>query len=141
MELLAGVAMATIGAMLAIFRWPELCQVWRLHRRIKFYIFLSLIAIVVDLAIGIGGIVYVLDQRYKATLIMVTWTMRHVHIALDTLVLYSALSITTKVAVEVGRNLRPSARGTLPKPTDAAFANRRGGLGLRAPISVAPDAV
>ena len=113
---------------------------WHLHRRIKFYIFLSLIAIVVDLAIGIGGVVYVLDSRYKATLIVVTWTMRHVHIALDTLVLYSALSITTKVAVEVGRNFRPSGRATLPKPTDAAFAHRRA-LGLRAPSSVAPEAV
>lgn len=100
-----------------------------------------MIATVVDLAIGIGGLVYVLDARYKARLIMVTWTMRHVHIALDTLVLYSALSINNKVAVEVGRNFRPSGRGTLPKPTDTtAFAHRRG-LGLRAPSSIAPEAV
>ena len=29
MELLAGVTMAIIGALLVIFRWPELCQVGR----------------------------------------------------------------------------------------------------------------
>lgn len=51
-------------------------QVWQLHRRIKCYIVLSVIATVVDLAIGIGGVVYVVYEKYKPALIVATWTMR-----------------------------------------------------------------
>lgn len=51
-------------------------QVWRLHRRIKCYIILSVVATVVDLAIGVGGVVYVLYEQYKPGLIVATWTMR-----------------------------------------------------------------
>lgn len=78
-------------------------QVWKLHGRIKFYIVLTIIAVMVDLSIGIGGIVYVLHYHLKPPLIAATWTARHVHIALDTLVLYSALSDTVRVGVDNGQ--------------------------------------
>lgn len=57
----------------------------------------------VDLSIGVGGVVYVLHERLKPPLIAATWTARHVHIALDTLVLYSALSDTVRVGVDNGQ--------------------------------------
>lgn len=60
------------------------------HRRIKFYFGLTMIAIFVDLAIGVGGVLYLVGGK-DPMYIAVTWTMRHIHIALDTLVLYSAL--------------------------------------------------
>lgn len=50
-------------------------KVWQLHRRIKCYIVLSVVATVVDLAIGIGGVVYVVYEP-ATTLIVATWTMR-----------------------------------------------------------------
>eukprot|EP00752_Nemacystus_decipiens_P002513 g2360.t1 len=109
-ELLAGVAMLTIGTMLVLFRWTELCQVWQFHRRIKCYIALSVIATVVDLAIGVGGVIYVLHRQYVPTLIVATWTMRHVHIGLDTLVLYSALGVTSRP----DHNVRPNDGGEAP---------------------------
>lgn len=49
-----------------------------------------MIAIFVDLAIGVGGVLYLVGGK-DPMYIAVTWTMRHIHIALDTLVLYSAL--------------------------------------------------
>ncbi|CAM9926306.1 unnamed protein product, partial [Scytosiphon promiscuus] len=67
-------------------------QVWRVHRRIKYYMGLTLIAITVDLGVGVGGILFVLTDYPLYTI--VTWAARHVHIALDTLVLYSALGVT-----------------------------------------------
>ncbi|CAM9897288.1 unnamed protein product [Scytosiphon promiscuus] len=93
MELISGFAMIVIGSLLVTLRWPELCQVWRLHRRIKCYIALSMIATLVDLAIGVGGVVYLVTSW--EILIVLSWTMRHIHIALDTIVLYSALGVTT----------------------------------------------
>lgn len=68
----------------------ETAQVLSVHRRIKFYFGLTMIAIFVDLAIGVGGVLYLVGGK-DPMYIAVTWTMRHIHIALDTLVLYSAL--------------------------------------------------
>lgn len=90
LELIAGVLMTAIVALLVIFRLPELKQVLSVHRRIKFYFGLTMIAIFVDLAIGVGGVLYLVGGK-DPMYIAVTWTMRHIHIALDTLVLYSAL--------------------------------------------------
>lgn len=70
-------------------------QVWQLHNRIKFYFALTVIAIMVDLTIGIGGLIYITNERFSSIAITTSWAMRHVHIALDTLVLYSALGVTS----------------------------------------------
>eukprot|EP00903_Cladosiphon_okamuranus_P021828 g20071.t2 len=131
MELLAGVAMFVIGMLLVLFRWTELCQVWQLNRRIKCYILLSVIATVVDLAIGIGGLVYVVYREYAPTLIVATWTMRHIHIGLDTLVLYSALGVTSKpdhnnLSFEQGSLAR--AKGA---ESDCEYQNKSGLHALR----------
>lgn len=49
---------------------------WQLHRRIKCYITLSVVATAVDLAIGVGGVVFLLYEDTKPYLIVATWTMR-----------------------------------------------------------------
>lgn len=49
-------------------------QVWRVHRRVRFYIALSLIAIVVDLGVGIGGMQYLIGRQPLYT--SVSWTVR-----------------------------------------------------------------
>lgn len=89
---------------------PLLPKVWGLHRRIKFYMTLTVIAILVDLSLGIGGVVYVLHEEYKPALIVATWTARHVHIALDTLVLYSALGTTSSARTAEWKGNRERVR-------------------------------
>lgn len=67
-----------------------LLQVWRLHGRIKFHVVLTVIALMVNVAITLAGVLMIVDHgRYS--LIVISWMLRYVHIALDTLVLYSAL--------------------------------------------------
>lgn len=53
-----------------------LAKVWQLHRQTKNYILLTVIATVVDLAIGVGGVVSVIYEQYMPALIVATWTMR-----------------------------------------------------------------
>lgn len=49
-------------------------QVWHLHRRIKYYMGLTLIAIIVDLGVGMGGIMFVLTE--EPLYMVVTWAAR-----------------------------------------------------------------
>lgn len=67
----------------------------KLFESSRFYFGLTMIGIVVDLFIGIAGF---LNVAFKADpiLITVSWVMRHVHISLDTLVLYGALGVSSK---------------------------------------------
>lgn len=65
-------------------------QVWRLHGRIKFHVALTAIALFVDLHITVAGLLLVVNQG-PYWLFIISWVLRFVHIALDTLVLYSAL--------------------------------------------------
>ena len=66
-----------------------LLQVWRLHRRIKLHVALTTIALLVDIQITVAGVLIVVNGG-PFWLIIVAWILRYVHIALDTLVLYSA---------------------------------------------------
>lgn len=63
MELLVGVCMLVVVSLLLVFRWQELKECWNIHRRIRFYFGLTVIAIVVDLALGVGGVIYVAYNR------------------------------------------------------------------------------
>ena len=65
-------------------------KVWRLHRRIKYHVALTVIALLVNLAITVSGFLILFDGG-PFWLIIISWILRYVHIALDTLVLYSAL--------------------------------------------------
>lgn len=65
-------------------------QVWRLHGRIKFHVALTAIALLVDIQITVAGVVMVVNNGPYG-LFIISWALRFVHIALDTLVLYSAL--------------------------------------------------
>lgn len=107
-------------------------QVWKHHRRIKYYFGLTVVAIVVDLAIGVGGILYLLTDE-QARIIATTWTMRHVHIALDTLVLYSALG-ASRFELESsqgdGMSSEEGQTSRLPKRSGGSSSNgkrRKGG--------------
>lgn len=126
------------GCARASFPVETNAQVWQLHARIKFYMILTAIGIIVDLAIGIGGVVYVLHERYKVVLIAVTWTMRHVHIALDTLVLYGALGVTSSADKMVRWNVAQVDRVTPRKRRSGSRAERRRGTAPHYASTVSP---
>ena len=67
-----------------------LLQVWKLHGRIKFHVALTAIALFVDLHIAVAAVLIVVNDG-PYWLFILSWALRFVHIALDTLVLYSAL--------------------------------------------------
>lgn len=90
LELGSGVIMLIIMVGLIVLRRVELKHCWGAHRRIKYYFCLSCTAIAVNLAVGIGGLLWLTWKR-DPRFIVVGWSMRHVHIALDTLVLYGVL--------------------------------------------------
>lgn len=82
--------MLAMIAFLVAFRLPELRHCWAAHVRIKFYFLLSCTAVATNLAVGIGGVLWVAWKR-DPRFIVVGWSMRHLHIALDTMVLYGVL--------------------------------------------------
>lgn len=86
--------MFVIVTMLLVFRLPELRECWKIHRRIRFYFGLTVIAIAVNLAVGVGGLLYLTWKR-NTLLVAGSWGMRNIHIALDTLMLYGALGVTS----------------------------------------------
>lgn len=55
----AGVFMLAISAWLVLFCMKELRDCWKVHSRIRYYFILTLIGAVVNLAVGISGMVYV----------------------------------------------------------------------------------
>lgn len=65
-------------------------QVWALHRRIKYHVALTAIAMMVNIVIAVAGVMSIVNDG-PLTLIVISWILRYVHIALDTMVLYSAL--------------------------------------------------
>lgn len=106
-------------------------QVWGLNRRVKFYFFLTVIAMVVDLAIGVGGVLTHVSQRSAAEYISVTFSMRALHIALDTLVLYGALG-ETKFVIGTGLGSSTGHGGQSGgSGSSLRTANRRQGEGSR----------
>lgn len=110
-ELFVAIVMLFIVGVLVVFRLPELKQCWKVHRRVKFYFCLTVIAIVVDLCIAIGGILFLTWDK-DPRLVQVTWSMRQVHIALDTLVLYGTLSIpSTRMEVSDAASSDTASRG------------------------------
>ena len=65
-------------------------KVWNLHRRIKCHVALTTIALLGNVLITVAGTLIVVNGG-PFWLISVSWILRYVHIALDTLVLYIAL--------------------------------------------------
>lgn len=117
LEMIAGVVMLAIVCGILLLRRPELKQCWVIHRRIKYYFGLTVIATTVNLVLGINGILFLIWDR-DPLLLAVSWTMRQVHIALDTLVLYGALGVAFS---EKGR----SALGSLKEGTSASVDRAR----------------
>lgn len=93
LAMVAGVFMSIIVGTLFVFRLPELRACWKVHRRMKYYFGLTAIGIVVNLTMGIGGVLFLTWKR-TSMFFAIGWGMRHVHAALDTLVLYGALGVS-----------------------------------------------
>ena len=89
-ELCVACAMLSMVVMLLATRRSELRKCWKAHWRIKYYFGLTCTAIAVNFAIGVGGLLWIVWKR-DSLLIVAGWSMRHVHIALDTLLLYGVL--------------------------------------------------
>lgn len=126
LDLVAGVVMTVMAGLIVLFRRPELCQAWHLHSRIRCYFILTVIAIVVDVAISVGGILF-LFVRVSILTVSVTWIVRYLHIAMDTLVLYGVLGTTSFVALEEApAAVVVSCDGTAPEPTQPTVGSRFG---------------
>lgn len=61
-EFFVGVSMLVVVILLLAFRFKEIKECWEVHIRIRFYFGLTVIATVVNLALGICGTVYVAQE-------------------------------------------------------------------------------
>ncbi|CAM9229216.1 unnamed protein product [Scytosiphon promiscuus] len=91
LELAVGAAMFLIVGWLLLFRLKEIKECWKLYTSIRFYFGLTLIGTAVNLALGICGTIYVIQDYEGQLLIVLSWTFRYIHIALDTIVQYGVL--------------------------------------------------
>ena len=55
--------MLLIVSTLLVFRLKEIKECWKIHGRIRFYFGLTLVGTAVNLALGICGTIYVLNDR------------------------------------------------------------------------------
>lgn len=126
LELISGVVMMTIVAGLLVFRLPELRQCWMTHRRIKFYLCLSCTAIAVNLIVGAGGVMWMSGTK-DPRIIVAGWCAKHIHITLDTLVLYGTLLKVTSYRSS-GSN---GQIGASPSSKDDQSEHDNGGITLQ----------
>lgn len=61
-DAIVGMFMLVTVAWLVLFRMKELKDCWNVHLRIRYYFGLTIIGIVVNLALGVCGVVYVSDE-------------------------------------------------------------------------------
>ncbi|CAN0277721.1 unnamed protein product [Ectocarpus sp. 6 AP-2014] len=101
-EFIVGICMIGIVAWLLLFRMKEIKECWKVHTRIRYYFGLTLIATAVNLVLGIFGTVYIVGGRQRVILIVISWSFRHIHIALDTIVLYGVLGAPARQMDERG---------------------------------------
>ncbi|CAB1101839.1 unnamed protein product [Ectocarpus sp. CCAP 1310/34] len=121
LEFLVGICMFVIVAWLLLFRMNEVKECWKVHARIRYYFGLTLIGTTVNLALGVCGTIYVVGGREKSLLIVLTWTFRHIHIALDTIVLYGVLGLPAATGHDEG----PDAQRRSPAAAAAPGSNPR----------------
>ncbi|CAN0278088.1 unnamed protein product [Ectocarpus sp. 6 AP-2014] len=122
LEFLVGICMFVIVAWLLLFRINEVKECWKVHARIRYYFGLTLIGTTVNLALGVCGTIYVVGGREKSLLIVLTWTFRHIHIALDTIVLYGVLGAPAATGHDEG----PDAQRRCSAAAAAPGSNPRG---------------
>ncbi|CAM9489125.1 unnamed protein product [Ectocarpus sp. 12 AP-2014] len=122
LEFLVGICMFVIVAWLLLFRMHEVKECWKVHSRIRYYFGLTLIGTTVNLALGVCGTIYVVGGREKSLLIVLTWTFRHIHIALDTIVLYGVLGVPAATGHDEG----PDAQRRSPAAAAAPGSSPRG---------------
>lgn len=94
LEFGTGILMAIVVGLLLLFRMEEVRQCLGLHRRIRFYFGLTAIAVIANISIGICGVIFIESGRRSHMLLAVSWSLRHLHIALDTLGLYGVLGVS-----------------------------------------------
>ena len=63
LEFGVGICMLLIVSTLLVFRLKEIKECWKIHGRIRFYFGLTLVGTAVNLALGICGTIYVLNDR------------------------------------------------------------------------------
>ncbi|CAM9423859.1 unnamed protein product [Ectocarpus sp. 8 AP-2014] len=93
-EVSVGICMLLVVSWLLLFRTKEVKQCWATHARTRYYFGLTLLAIVINIALGaieIPG-----ADHIDLSLNHMVWhwsisTVRFVHVALDTIVLYGVL--------------------------------------------------
>ncbi|CAM9815907.1 unnamed protein product [Ectocarpus sp. 8 AP-2014] len=94
-----------IVAWLLLFRMKEIKECWKVHTRIRYYFGLTLIGTAVNLVLGIVGTVYIVGERQRVILVVTSWAFRHIHIALDTIVLYGVLGAPARQMDERGGSI------------------------------------
>ncbi|CAN0277777.1 unnamed protein product [Ectocarpus sp. 6 AP-2014] len=102
LEFFAGICMFGIAVWLLLFRVTEVKECWAVHARIRYYFGLTRIGIIVNLAVGVCGTIYILGSPQHLFLFVISWIARHIHIALDTIVLYGVLGAPARQVDERG---------------------------------------
>ncbi|CAM9211130.1 unnamed protein product, partial [Hapterophycus canaliculatus] len=90
-EFIVGVCMLVMVVWLVLFRMKEIKECWKTHVRIRYYFGLTLLGTIVNLALGICGTIFVSLDNPDSRILIWSWILRYIHIALDTVVLYSVL--------------------------------------------------
>ncbi|CAM9229677.1 unnamed protein product [Scytosiphon promiscuus] len=90
-EFLVGVCMFFMVVWLLMFRMKEIKECWMIHVRIRYYFGLTLLGTIANLAMGICGTINVSLDELDSRLFIWSWSLRYIHISLDTVVLCSVL--------------------------------------------------
>ncbi|CAM9229600.1 unnamed protein product [Scytosiphon promiscuus] len=90
-EFIVGVCMFVMVVWLLLFRIKEIKECWTTYVRIRYYFGLTLLGMVVNLALGICGTIFVSLNNPDSRILIWSWILRYIHIALDTVVLYGVL--------------------------------------------------
>ncbi|CAM9379811.1 unnamed protein product [Ectocarpus fasciculatus] len=135
LEFIVGVCMFVVVSWLMVFRMQAIKECWKIHARIRYYFCLTLIGTAVNLALGISGLNYVFHANAGEHLLSLTFALRYVHIALDTVVLYGVLGTRH---MDEGGGPPSSTSGTnsgrlpassgLPRPGKHRGMKKKGGL-------------
>lgn len=65
LEFFVGICVLMIVVWLLLFRMTEVKECWTIHARIRYYFGLTLIGIVVNLAVGVCGTIYIVGSRHQ----------------------------------------------------------------------------
>eukprot|EP00903_Cladosiphon_okamuranus_P017796 g16379.t1 len=91
-EFLVGICMFFIVTWLLLFWRKEAKECWKIHARVRFYFLQTLSGVAVNLGVGICGTINLVHMDdFMFILHSWSWSLRYIHFAVDTTVLYGAL--------------------------------------------------